>query len=175
MIKEEAVLEAAYEVFLTYGFKKVSMQEIAAAAGISRPALYLRYRSKQELFLAVIERVLSQRLAHVETALLTLTSTRERVETALDLWYVEMFDLKQSSKEARELFEVGLSFSQERLAAWDRKFEELLARQFINREDLSPAEISLVISSSVYGLRSEADSKEEFRRLIGQLLDLCGY
>jgi len=44
--KREKVLEAALGVFLRYGYKRVTMNDIAEAARISRPALYLVFDSK---------------------------------------------------------------------------------------------------------------------------------
>ncbi len=41
-------------VFLRYGFKKTSMDDIARAAGLSRQGLYLHYRTKEELFKAAV-------------------------------------------------------------------------------------------------------------------------
>ena len=48
--KREAVFEAASEVFSRYGFRRTSMNDIAEAAGISRPALYLMFDNKEDLF-----------------------------------------------------------------------------------------------------------------------------
>ena len=39
--KRDKVLAAARGIFLRYGFKRVTMNDIAEAASISRPALYL--------------------------------------------------------------------------------------------------------------------------------------
>jgi AcrR family transcriptional regulator len=41
--KRTRILAAARSVFLRYGFKRVNMNDIADAAGVSRPALYLLF------------------------------------------------------------------------------------------------------------------------------------
>jgi AcrR family transcriptional regulator len=45
-----AILGAAINVFLRYGYQKTSMDDLARAAGISRQGLYLHFASKEELF-----------------------------------------------------------------------------------------------------------------------------
>jgi AcrR family transcriptional regulator len=49
------LLEQGYKQFSAYGLKKTNIEEIAAAAGISKGAFYLFYESKEALFMDVIE------------------------------------------------------------------------------------------------------------------------
>lgn len=53
----ERLLEAGQRQFSTYGLKKTSVEELAAAAGISKGAFYLFYESKEALFMDVVERI----------------------------------------------------------------------------------------------------------------------
>src|SRR3954451_8835506 len=48
--RRAAILEAATRVFLRYGFKKTSMDDLARAAGLSRQGLYLHFPTKEVLF-----------------------------------------------------------------------------------------------------------------------------
>jgi AcrR family transcriptional regulator len=48
--RRAAILEAATRVFLRYGFKKTSMDDLARAAGLSRQGLYLHFPTKEALF-----------------------------------------------------------------------------------------------------------------------------
>lgn len=48
--KQKIIAEAAFEVFAKHGFRKTSMQLIAEQAGMSRPALYLHFQSKEDVF-----------------------------------------------------------------------------------------------------------------------------
>jgi AcrR family transcriptional regulator len=48
--RRAALLEAATGVFLRYGFKKTSMDDLARAAGLSRQGLYLHFATKEALF-----------------------------------------------------------------------------------------------------------------------------
>ncbi|RMD90056.1 MAG: TetR family transcriptional regulator [Alphaproteobacteria bacterium] len=52
--KARAILEAAAGLFLSQGFERTSMDDIAAAAGVSKQTVYGHYKSKEGLFRAVI-------------------------------------------------------------------------------------------------------------------------
>jgi AcrR family transcriptional regulator len=52
--KREAILVAAKDVFLEYGFEAASMAEIAKVTGGSKQTLYSYFVSKEELFVAVM-------------------------------------------------------------------------------------------------------------------------
>lgn len=52
--RRTAILEAAAKVFLRYGYKKTSMDDLARAAGLSRQGLYLHFKTKEALFQAAI-------------------------------------------------------------------------------------------------------------------------
>ena len=56
--KEEQILEAALDVFSTHGFRGATIDEIAEAAGMSKPNLLYYFRTKEAMHRALIERVL---------------------------------------------------------------------------------------------------------------------
>lgn len=49
-MKREQIIEAARKLFNKYGFKKVSMDEIARSAGVTKKTVYTYFSSKEELF-----------------------------------------------------------------------------------------------------------------------------
>lgn len=52
--KDAAILRSAFQAFARYGLKRTSMADIAEGAGMSRPALYLRYCGKEDIFNALV-------------------------------------------------------------------------------------------------------------------------
>jgi TetR/AcrR family transcriptional regulator len=54
----ERILDAALEVFAAYGFRGARIDQIAAAAGLSKPNLLYYFRSKEALYGAVLQRTL---------------------------------------------------------------------------------------------------------------------
>jgi len=59
----DQILEAALELFITYGYHGLSMRQIAETVGVSKAALYYHFQDKEQLFLAVLD----TQLKHFET------------------------------------------------------------------------------------------------------------
>ena len=53
--KKESIRRAALELFKTYGFKKVTINDIAHKAGVSQVTIYNHFGSKDELVRAVVK------------------------------------------------------------------------------------------------------------------------
>lgn len=77
-MKGEQILNAAKNLFTNYGFKKVSMDEIASEAGVTKKTVYTYFSSKEELLKycikeelqnmrKIIENVESKKLDFMET------------------------------------------------------------------------------------------------------------
>ncbi len=62
---QERLLEAAAEVFSQRGFHDASVDEIAEEAGFSKGAVYSNFASKEELFMALLDRHLEAELKDV--------------------------------------------------------------------------------------------------------------
>ncbi|MES5098899.1 TetR family transcriptional regulator C-terminal domain-containing protein [Agrobacterium sp. BA1120] len=56
--KEEAILEAALDVFSVSGFRGTTIDQIADVAGMSKPNVLYYFRTKEAMHRALIERVL---------------------------------------------------------------------------------------------------------------------
>jgi AcrR family transcriptional regulator len=54
---DAAILDAALRLLDRVGYQRMSIAAVAAAAGVGRPALYRRYRSKADLVVAAIQRM----------------------------------------------------------------------------------------------------------------------
>jgi TetR/AcrR family transcriptional regulator len=61
--KRDQILEAALDVFSTHGFRGSTIDQVAAAAGMSKPNLLYYYRRKEDVFTALIQRLLDTWLA----------------------------------------------------------------------------------------------------------------
>ena len=55
--KKESIRRAAIELFQTYGFKKVSLSDIASKAGVSQVTIYNHFGSKEELVHDIVKTV----------------------------------------------------------------------------------------------------------------------
>jgi AcrR family transcriptional regulator len=55
--RRRQLLDVAQEVFAARGFHPTSMNEIAEAAGVTKPVLYQHFRSKRELYVELLDDV----------------------------------------------------------------------------------------------------------------------
>jgi TetR/AcrR family transcriptional regulator len=62
----ERILDSALEVFARYGYRGSRIDQIAAGAGLSKPNLLYYFRTKQDLYLAVLKRTLDMWLEPLE-------------------------------------------------------------------------------------------------------------
>jgi AcrR family transcriptional regulator len=56
VVRERQMLDAAVAAFARHGYRAASMDEIAVAAGVSKPLVYLYLHSKDQLFAACVRR-----------------------------------------------------------------------------------------------------------------------
>jgi AcrR family transcriptional regulator len=90
------ILRAARSVFGERGFHAASIEEIADEAGLSNGAIYYNFDSKGDLFFALLEERLDERISHLRR---TLGGGSRPVDLALA---DEARDATRSLKESRE-------------------------------------------------------------------------
>src|SRR5262245_52116170 len=61
--KREIILDAALEVFATHGFRGATIDQIAEAAGMSKPNLLYYFRSKEDIHRTLLAGLLDRWLA----------------------------------------------------------------------------------------------------------------
>ena len=63
---EEKILDAALEVFSSYGFRGATIDQIATVAGMTKPNLLYYFRRKEDIYVAVLNRTLEMWLQPLE-------------------------------------------------------------------------------------------------------------
>ncbi|MCX5478371.1 TetR family transcriptional regulator C-terminal domain-containing protein [Kaistia geumhonensis] len=63
---EERILDAALEVFSSYGLRGATIDQIAALAGMTKPNLLYYFRRKDDIYLSVLRRTLENWLQPLE-------------------------------------------------------------------------------------------------------------
>ena len=82
--KRERILEAALDQFAAYGFSRTSMADIAKAAKMSRPALYLHFGNKEEIFRATLVTILGRAWDRAQVCLSNPPAARGRSPIELE-------------------------------------------------------------------------------------------
>jgi AcrR family transcriptional regulator len=81
------LLEVARNRFAEQGFHATSMDEIAEAAGVTKPVLYQHFPSKRALYVELLDDTGRQLLAHLADATSRATNGRERVEEGFRAYF----------------------------------------------------------------------------------------
>src|SRR6185437_3057785 len=82
------LLKAGMRVFARDGFEAARIEDVAAEAGHTRGALYANFKSKEELFFALLEQEAHRRLVKLRGILEQCPSVEERMR-ALRRFYLE--------------------------------------------------------------------------------------
>ncbi len=99
-LRESAILDAATELLKTKGFNAMTLEDITEAIGISRPTLYLHFKSKED----VATHVVIRNLCNAQEILDSLDPTeppgervrsfmRKAMERRFDKSHLAMYDL----------------------------------------------------------------------------------
>lgn len=102
----DAILEGAADQFKQNGYSDTSMSQIAAAAGVSTANIYRYFRSKLEVFLAIYEPWLYERLTRLQREAAKMRDPRKRIERVL---YVLWRDLPRANNNFANNFMQALS------------------------------------------------------------------
>jgi AcrR family transcriptional regulator len=84
--RREVILEAAGRLFGDRGYAHTSLDEIAAAADVTKPVLYRHFDSKKALYLALLERHRDDLPRFFERVPADLPF-EQRVEAILETWF----------------------------------------------------------------------------------------
>jgi AcrR family transcriptional regulator len=181
--KETRVIEAAKRVFVRYGFRRVTMQDIAEEAGISRPALYLIYANKEEVFLAALRDFAAGSMKAIEEGITLRATVEEKLRFAFEIWTIAPFKLMLDSPDAKDLIECGHGFAKETFNRIYAEFEAVvveilrpLAEETAKGDQkgsrLGAAEVAHLLVTATHGFKESASNVEELRALIGGMIAL---
>jgi len=174
--KRLAVFESATAVFSQYGFRRTSMNDLAEAANISRPALYLMFDNKEDLF--------RQLATHRQAEAIDVAASRLAGDAAFDKRIIEAilayekvyYEPVSQSPHGAELMDVNLSIaSADMLAGLDRLLSQIAAsieeavtngHADLSTTELAPRAFVDLLMSSIGGQKKTATSTDDFRRKV---------
>jgi AcrR family transcriptional regulator len=176
--KEEHVLTAAREVFMRYGFRRATMSDLAHAAQMSRPALYLIFSSKEEVFRSVVTQVFNELLREVREGVNKHEEVADQLTYAFEVWCVQPFEMIQTSPDARDILESGYAFATEITVQAFTDFEMILSdvlRPLVSGQAaplLSSEQLAHILTTAAQGFKESASSAAQLRQLIKGLITI---
>jgi AcrR family transcriptional regulator len=84
--RKEQLLDVALHVFAERGFHLTSMNDVADAAGVTKPVLYQHFPSKRALYLELLRSVGDRLMAEIDAATAG-TGPREQVQEGLRAYF----------------------------------------------------------------------------------------
>ncbi len=170
--KKGKILSAGKGLFLRYGFKRVSMSDIAGAAGISRPALYLIFKNKEEIFKGAYEQWVDEKIFEIEEKAETLNTAEEKLRLAFEVGVIQPTEAMKTSPELEDLVERNFGYG-------SRKFENLVEGFLTSIAQRKPEETSWTAERAAHllvcalpGFKQTAETSEELRLLINDCVSL---
>ncbi len=115
--KREKVLDAALACFARYGFRRTAMRDIAQQAGMSRPALYLLFKNKTDIYQALVALVFERTLSAAQEALDGDGPLAARIGAALQANEGALYALIYGSPHGPELLDIHLDATDIKRAA----------------------------------------------------------
>ncbi|SMB92643.1 TetR/AcrR family transcriptional regulator [Deinococcus hopiensis] len=174
------ILTEAARLFVASGYHGVSMREVAAAVGVTKPALYHHYADKEALFLAMLEGTLAG-LARLVAHAQTQSGVRAQLQTLVGDLLASAPEQRVGLQLAGELRHVSAvrraAFENEYRRVWmgglTRLIEQACARGEL-RADLPPALLTRALLALLYPLVTgapPADPQGTARALLSVYLD----
>ena len=77
--RREQLLDVATKLFAKLGYEATTTAAIAEAAGVTEPILYRHFKSKQELFIAIVRAMSAHTLQHWHNLIEGVTNPAERI------------------------------------------------------------------------------------------------
>lgn len=159
-------MRAAIVCFVRFGYRRASMDAIAQAADVSRPALYQYYRNKEEIFRAAVRWGLDDlaRRARIEAE--KPGGTAERLAAVLAV-VVDMHLPRRAHFDAELIDET-------RARAGDHwaSFEQAMVDTLLSVLEQPSGDVARVLFYGAKGIAVQVDDRTEALRLLGRLTAL---
>ena len=180
--KREAVFAVAGDVFAQYGFRRTAMNDIAQAAGISRPALYIMVENKEDLFSEVVTFRFNKGIDKAISTLSGSGSIAERITASILAFEKIFYEPVAESPHGAELMDMSISIAADLMKKGQDRLEgvflQALEEAISNGEvvfsnmPMKPLAFVRLLISSIGGLKKHATSMKGLRRQISELVGI---
>ncbi|PRY56857.1 TetR/AcrR family transcriptional regulator [Glycomyces artemisiae] len=169
-----AITAAAGPVFARYGYRRTTMDLIAQAAKVSRPAVYQHFPNKAAVFAAVAEHMTGHLHAAAEAAAAADGTTAERLYRALAVKLD--FAAEAISADLRgELVQEAAQIAPETVAAAEARYAALVASVLASDpglDRLPASDAAAVLVDAMLGIARSAAGAEQMHERLRLLVDL---
>ena len=126
--KREAILHAAWKLIRHYGYSKTTIDDIAKQAGVGKGTVYLYFRSKTDIMLALTDLTNQRITLRLEQIANENTPPAERLRACVLYRIMTLFDLVNRYPHSEDVIASILPEIVERLDRYVRRHGELLGQ-----------------------------------------------
>jgi AcrR family transcriptional regulator len=155
--RAERILDVTADLLLRHGYKRVTIDDVAAGAGIGKGTVYLHWRTREALFWAVLQREAMRMLTHILASLAAdpALAVPSRLMPAIFLAAAERPLVLALLLPDTEILgalagDSAVAAAQKELSG-NENYLELLADQDLLRPGLTPATAGYVLGSVLRG------------------------
>lgn len=145
------LVDAARSIFVAQGFHATAMDEIADAAGVSKPVLYQHFPSKLGLYQAILAESANRMVQMVREAIASSTDNSDRVHRAVAAYFAFIADDGQAY---RLIFESDLRDEPEVVAIVDRATDACIdaIRETITADTGADVDTARLLAAGLVGV-----------------------
>jgi AcrR family transcriptional regulator len=154
--RAERILDVAADLLERWGYKRLTMDDVAAEADIGKGTIYLHWKTREALFEAVVERKLHGMIAELQAAI--VADPHNALPHRLGRLYFEIIMRRPLMRafftsDLEVLGKLARSQRQQvaRLEGLRDQFMELLAEAGVVRDDLSPHDLAYAFRTIIIG------------------------
>jgi AcrR family transcriptional regulator len=164
--KRKRILDCALEVVLRYGYQRMTMDDVAKACGMSRPALYLQFKNKGEIYRAIGVDILARTLESARQALEGEGGIEARVFAAVKTGILDPTEMMLATPHGSELLDMKHRLAGDLIKDWHAQKAAMLAQAFeasgtVKAKGLTGLQLAHILLDGLDGLKLRATTAQE--------------
>ena|SRR5262245_33904708 len=176
--RQEELLRLAYRLMAAKGMHRMTLQDVADAAGMSKANVVYHYKTKEDLVLTTMQWVLERVAARVVEATASAVGREAKIRAMIDAIFVDPQRNREFYIVYAEL--IAHSSRNRRFAALNGWFRDIVTGQYAAvigstnaRSETSVAEAAMVVRALIDGLFLQWLEEPDWEARHGAYKDLC--
>ena len=181
--KPNAIVLGGLKLFTQYGYRKTSIDDIAQAAQVAKRTVYLHFKNKAAVFLAILEYLGDQVRRRCSAAESAGGTAVDRLTALLDAYFGMGFELFSKSEHMPELEETFSKLARSRIGDLNTEYEDRLVRFLRSLQKtgeiagpphgLTVEQIVRILSRAAEGTKHDANLQGDRKALQQRLRELA--
>ncbi len=181
--KQNAIVLGGLKLFTQYGYRKTSIDDIAQAAQVAKRTVYLHFKNKAAVFLAILEYLGDQVRRRCSAAESAGGTAVDRLTALLDAYFGMGFELFSKSEHMPELEETFSKLARSRIGDLNTECEDRLVRFLRSLQKtgeiagpphgLTVEQIVRILSRAAEGTKHDANLQGDRKALQQRLRELA--